>query len=180
MSGDRDDRPTIVRGERNGGIRPAESAGGRDDKTRVRLPAVGHDAGQGGAGDPGAAQRVEQRRPRRAAGRTVQMQTVPTHFGWLIMKTGTRVGHVYRLGLDVTDLGRDADNDIVVDDDRVSEEHTRIRVDEEGRFVVWDLASTNGTYVNGERITAATPITENDEVMLGQTVLVLKTLDLET
>ena len=98
----------------------------------------------------------------------------------MIMKTGARIGHVYRLGLDVTDLGRDADNDIVIDDDKVSEEHTRIRVDEEGRFVVWDLASTNGTYVNGERITAATPITENDEVMLGQTVLVLKTLDLET
>lgn len=106
------------------------------------------------------------------------MQAVPARFGWLIVKAGARIGQVYRLDPEVTDLGRSASNSIVVDDDRASDSHCRIRVDDEGRFVVWDLASTNGTFVNSERIMAATPIIENDEVRLGQTVLVLKTLDL--
>ena len=106
------------------------------------------------------------------------MQTIPERFGWLIMKKGARVGQVTQLG-EVTDLGRAGSNDIVIDDERVSEQHTRVRVDDEGQFVVWDLASSNGTFVNGEKITAATPIVENDEVGLGQTVLVLKTLDVK-
>jgi pSer/pThr/pTyr-binding forkhead associated (FHA) protein len=103
---------------------------------------------------------------------------LPKRFGWLIVKTGPRVGQVHRLR-EVTDLGRGAANGIVIDDDRVSEQHARVRVDEDGQFVLWDLASTNGTFVNGERITAATPIVENDQVKMGRTVLVLKTLDIE-
>jgi pSer/pThr/pTyr-binding forkhead associated (FHA) protein len=106
------------------------------------------------------------------------MQVVPRRFGWLIVKTGPRIGQVHQLG-EVTDLGRSAASAIVIDDDRVSEQHARVRVDEEGQFVLWDLASTNGTFVNDEQITAATPIVENDEVRVGRTVLVLKTLDIE-
>jgi hypothetical protein len=170
MNSDKRDRPTIARGEGARGAGIEGSAGGRDDKTRVRLPSVGRDAGP-----------AEPRRPGPAGGgRTVRMQAVPARFGWLIVKSGARVGQVYRLNPETTDLGRSAQNDILVDDDRVSEAHCRIRVDEQGQFVVWDLASTNGTFVNGERIMAATPVVENDEVRLGQTVLVLKTLDLET
>jgi pSer/pThr/pTyr-binding forkhead associated (FHA) protein len=106
------------------------------------------------------------------------MQVVPKRFGWLIVKTGSRIGQVHQLG-EITDLGRSASGGIVIDDERVSDQHARVRVDEEGQFVVWDLASTNGTFVNGERITAATPIVENDEVKVGHTVLVLKTLHIE-
>jgi hypothetical protein len=106
------------------------------------------------------------------------MQVVPRRYGWLIVKAGARVGQVHALG-EVTDLGRGAGG-IVIDDEKVSEQHARVRIDEDGQFVLWDLASTNGTFVNGEQIMAATPIVENDEVKVGTTVLVLKTLDVES
>jgi len=158
-------------------------SGDRDDKTRVRLPAVGRGAspGRSGASDATRQVRHEGGGPagvRPSGGRTVSMQVVPRRFGWLIVKTGPRIGQVHQLG-QVTDLGRGAAGGIVIDDDKVSEQHARVRVDEEGQFVLWDLASTNGTFVNGEQITAATPIVENDEVRVGNTVLVLKTLDIE-
>lgn len=168
--------PTRVRG-------PALSGGGRgDDRTRARMPALGSQPGRGRVGDD-ATRHVKQVGSGRPGGRgrdrrTVRMGVVPERFGWLIVKKGQRVGQVYPLQPEVTDLGRGPDNDIVVDDEKVSEEHARIRVDEEGRFVVWDLASTNGTFLNGEKVTAATPLVENDEIRVGHTVLVVKTLEL--
>jgi len=176
-------RETVVRGVPAEGGGASGGAGERDDKTRVRMPAVGSGAGSGRAANADATRHVKREGAGKTgkggrSGRTMRMEVVPERFGWLVVKKGARVGHVYRLDPEVTDLGRGADNDIVIDDEKVSEEHTRVRVDEEGQFVVWDLASTNGTFVNGERITAATPVVENDEVRVGHTVLVLKTLDL--
>lgn len=178
MSADRRDRPTEVRGV------PTSDGqvGGRDDKTRVRLPTVGGAAATGRSRDADATRHIRSEggaasRGRPAGGDTVRMQIVPKRFAWLIVKTGPRVGQVNQLG-DITDLGRGASGGIVIDDDRVSEQHARVRVDDEGQFVLWDLASTNGTFVNGERISAATLIVENDEVKVGNTVLVLKILDI--
>ncbi|HUW12965.1 MAG TPA: FHA domain-containing protein [Anaerolineae bacterium] len=155
-------------------------SGDRDDRTRVRMPSVSPGSSSGRAGDSDATRHVrrESGGPRPAGGQTVRMQVVPRRFGWLIVKAGARIGQVHPLG-EVTDLGRGAASGIVIDDEKVSEQHARVRVDEDGQFVLWDLASTNGTFVNGEQIMAATPIVENDEVRVGSTVLVLKTLDIE-
>jgi pSer/pThr/pTyr-binding forkhead associated (FHA) protein len=51
----------------------------------------------------------------------------------------------------VTNIGRKADNDIVIDDQHVSRFHAQIR-DIQGRFVLFDLDSTVGTSVNGRSI----------------------------
>jgi len=181
MSEDHEDRATVMRRA----IKPegqAATGGGRDDRTRVRMPSLGGEApGERGGAEPTRAvprQPAHDRIEKGSGGRTVRMKIAPQRYGWLIVKSGARIGQVYPLG-DVTDLGRGAACEIVIDDERVSEQHARVRVDDEGRFVVWDLASTNGTYVNGEKILAATPIVENDEVRLGHTALVLKTLDIE-
>lgn len=178
MSDEHEDRATVMRRA----IKPEgqDASGGRDDRTRVRMPSLGSEspAERGGAAPTRAVPRqpAHERAESGHSGRTVRMKIAPQRFGWLIVKSGARIGQVYPLG-DVTDLGRGAGNDIVIDDERVSEQHARVRVDDEGRFVVWDLASTNGTTVNGQKILAATPVVENDEIKLGQTVLVLKTLD---
>jgi pSer/pThr/pTyr-binding forkhead associated (FHA) protein len=42
--------------------------------------------------------------------------------------------------------------------------------------VIWDLASRNGTFVNGQEIMSPTLLQENDEIRVGDTVFVLKTL----
>ena len=55
------------------------------------------------------------------------------------------------LGPDPVLLGRDPQNDIVLDDRRVSRKHAEVRL-RLGRYTLYDLQSTNGTYVNGRRV----------------------------
>ncbi len=71
-------------------------------------------------------------------------------------------------GLDaVTTLGRDVNNTIVVEDPFASAEHAVLTF--RGRaWYVEDLASTNGTYVNGSRIDGLAPIGFGDEIQIGQ------------
>jgi pSer/pThr/pTyr-binding forkhead associated (FHA) protein len=52
----------------------------------------------------------------------------------------------------VTSIGRSHDNTVVIDDPRISRHHLEIRVVQES-FVVFDLHSTGGTYINGQRVT---------------------------
>jgi hypothetical protein len=71
-------------------------------------------------------------------------------------------------GLDaVTTIGRDVNNAIVVEDQFASAEHAVLTF--RGRtWYVEDLASTNGTYINGSRIDGLAPIGFGDEIQIGQ------------
>lgn len=73
--------------------------------------------------------------------------------------------------------GRDPNKShILVDDPKVSDLHARIfKKDEE--FVIIDLGSKNGTWVNGEEIEGKTVIKQDDEIKMGDTIFVLKTLE---
>ncbi len=62
-------------------------------------------------------------------------------------------------------VGRDPGNDIILRDPKVSRHHAEI-VFERGFFVLHDLASANGTYVNGKRIRVA-PLTHGAKLRLG-------------
>jgi pSer/pThr/pTyr-binding forkhead associated (FHA) protein len=64
-------------------------------------------------------------------------------------------------------VGRDPGNDIILRDPKVSRHHAEI-VFERGFFVLHDLASANGTYVNGKRIRVA-PLTHGARVRMGNT-----------
>ena len=64
-------------------------------------------------------------------------------------------------------LGRDPGNDIILRDPKVSRHHAEI-VFERGFFVLHDLASANGTYVNGKKIRVA-PLTHGARLSLGNT-----------
>lgn len=64
-------------------------------------------------------------------------------------------------------LGRDPGNDIILRDPKVSRHHAEV-VFERGFFVLHDLASANGTYVNGKRIRVA-PLTHGARLRLGNT-----------
>ena len=64
-------------------------------------------------------------------------------------------------------VGRDPGNDIILRDPKVSRHHAEI-VFERGFFVLHDLASANGTYVNGKRVRVA-PLTHGCKLRLGNT-----------
>jgi ABC transport system ATP-binding/permease protein len=66
----------------------------------------------------------------------------------------------------VLKIGRAADNDVVVADLSVSRYHAELRRSLRGSYEIVDLGSHNGTYLNGQRITAS-PVTEIDIVGVG-------------
>ena len=71
-------------------------------------------------------------------------------------------------------LGRVADNDIALDDDTfMSSHHARIEIRPEGVWVV-DLDSTNGTFVNGQRVTGDRSLRKGDRLQVGSTVLEMR------
>jgi hypothetical protein len=68
-------------------------------------------------------------------------------------------------------LGREQGSaDLVIDDPGVSRRHARVTPDN-GGVIVEDLGSSNGTYVNGERISAPVGLGRGDEVQLGATII---------
>ncbi|MBK9156689.1 MAG: FHA domain-containing protein [Propionibacteriaceae bacterium] len=85
---------------------------------------------------------------------------------------GRQEGLVMELG-DGLMIGRSADCRLILDDDYVSTRHARIVRTEEG-YLVEDLGSTNGTYLNNERISAPLPFTFADELRIGRTLMILE------
>lgn len=67
-------------------------------------------------------------------------------------------------------IGRMKGNDIVLPKGNVSKRHSRIFL-ADGGFAIADMGSTNGTYVNGRKITNEQPITDNDKIYIGDFIL---------
>src|SRR5207248_828082 len=69
-------------------------------------------------------------------------------------------------------IGRVQGNDIVLPKGNISKRHSRI-VLKDGKFIIVDLKSTNGTYVNGKKITAPQVIKATDKIYIGDYTLQL-------
>jgi hypothetical protein len=85
-------------------------------------------------------------------------------------------GDHYPLLAAITILGRDNTADVILDDPGISRQHTEIRVTTDGPHLIAnirDLGSTNGTFVNGERITSQR-LTDGDRVNVGRTALIFR------
>lgn len=92
----------------------------------------------------------------------------------LAVTRGPGAGQVFPLSsATAMSMGRAKANDIVLEDVAVSSEHCRIRP-EDGRYVVHDLRSTNGTFVNERRISRHT-LSEGDLIKVGETWLQFRT-----
>lgn len=87
----------------------------------------------------------------------------------LIVRRGPQPNQIYELNKGIVTIGRDITNDIVINDPEVSRHHCRL-TQGGGGFTVEDLGSTNGTFVNGQRLTGARPLSNSDMLGLGETV----------
>jgi pSer/pThr/pTyr-binding forkhead associated (FHA) protein len=84
----------------------------------------------------------------------------------LIRTGGGREGEVIGLSSDVLTIGRSPHSDLFLDDVTVSRHHARVLLDE-GEFLVEDLNSLNGTYVNRRRIERHR-LSDGDELQIGK------------
>ena len=100
---------------------------------------------------------------------TVALDAVQSGSGTLIVKRGPNIGQQFRLTADVTRAGRHPDSDIFLDDITVSRRHVELARTDAG-YVVRDVGSLNGTYLNRERIDEA-PLANGDEIRVGSVVL---------
>ncbi|MEU9299012.1 FHA domain-containing protein [Streptomyces sp. NPDC048269] len=121
---------------------------------------------RGGAGNtpqqPGRQTAPPQQRQRRGA---------PTK---LVVSEGTLTGTTVALAGQTITLGRAHDSTIVLDDDYASSRHARIYPDRDGQWIVEDLGSTNGTYLDRTRLTTPTPIPPGAPIRIGKTVIELR------
>lgn len=108
------------------------------------------------------------------AGSTFTRQVMPTTPGHhLVIRRGPGLNSIHAINKQLVTLGRDATNDITVDDPEVSRYHLRLEWNANSNtYVVEDLASTNGTRINGgARITQSTPLHPGQALMLGDTII---------
>ncbi|WP_093800021.1 FHA domain-containing protein [Streptomyces sp. Wb2n-11] len=92
----------------------------------------------------------------------------------LVVSEGTLTGTTVALQGQTVTLGRAHDSTIVLDDDYASSRHARIYPDRDGQWIVEDLGSTNGTYLDRTRLTTPTPIPLGAPIRIGKTVIELR------
>ena len=90
---------------------------------------------------------------------------------WLIfgfvMRSGPTVGKVYPLEAAEISIGRDSSNMVAINDAEVSRRHARMEL-RGSAYMIQDLGSTNGTFVNGTRITGLQVLNPGDTVAFGE------------
>jgi pSer/pThr/pTyr-binding forkhead associated (FHA) protein len=93
-------------------------------------------------------------------------EALPDGFALLVVQRGPNAGSRFLLDKEVTTAGRGPDSDIFLDDVTVSRRHATFTRTDDG-FVVEDVGSLNGTYLNRERIEQAS-VSNGDEVQIGK------------
>nr|MDT0658324.1 FHA domain-containing protein [Micromonospora sp. DSM 115978] len=84
----------------------------------------------------------------------------------LTVVSGPVQGVSFRLGPGLRVIGRDESADFVIDDRKISRKHATVEV-VAGTAVLTDVGSTNGTWVNGERVTDVRHLRDGDRIRLG-------------
>ena len=99
------------------------------------------------------------------------VDALPEGAALLVVKRGPNAGSRFLLDRAVTSAGRHPDSDIFLDDITVSRRHAEVAHGNNG-YVLRDVGSLNGTYLNRERIEEEAPLANGDEVQIGKFKLV--------
>jgi pSer/pThr/pTyr-binding forkhead associated (FHA) protein len=91
----------------------------------------------------------------------------------LVVTAGSLKGTTINLNEQQITLGRANDATLVLNDDYASSRHARI-FPQDGQWIVEDLGSTNGTYLDRQKVTRPTPVPAGVPIRIGKTVLELR------
>jgi hypothetical protein len=90
----------------------------------------------------------------------------------LIHESGPNKGREVELRPPFISLGRETDNDVIVDEHEVSRYHAKIEMDG-SMWVIRDLESSNGVRLNGQKISDSAPLEHKDELRVGSMVFTI-------
>jgi hypothetical protein len=118
--------------------------------------------------------------PRRPVAPPVARQATPANQrrrsapSKLVVTAGSLEGTTVSLSEQQITIGRANDSTIVLDDDYASSRHARVYPGANGQWIVEDLGSTNGTYLERAKINGPTPVPIGVPIRIGKTVLELR------
>uniref|UniRef100_A0A7C4PIG1 FHA domain-containing protein n=1 Tax=Anaerolinea thermolimosa TaxID=229919 RepID=A0A7C4PIG1_9CHLR len=95
----------------------------------------------------------------------------------LVMRSGPTAGKVFPLEKGEILIGRDLNNEVVINDPEISRRHARLYL-QGNTYVLEDLGSTNGTFVGGQRLTGPYPLRIGEVITLGERVTLVFELNL--
>jgi len=89
-----------------------------------------------------------------------------------VMRSGPNTGKVYPLEAPEIIIGRDANNGVAINDAEVSRKHAKLSL-HGSAYVIQDLGSTNGSFVNGQRVTGTQVLNPGDTVSFGENIVLM-------
>jgi hypothetical protein len=89
-----------------------------------------------------------------------------------VMRSGPNTGKIYPLEAPEIIIGREASNGIAINDAEVSRKHAKMSL-HGSAYVIQDLGSTNGTFVNGQRVTGTQVLNPGDTVSFGENIVLM-------
>jgi hypothetical protein len=91
----------------------------------------------------------------------------------LVITEGAREGMEMPLGGGPITIGRSSESNVVIRDDYTSTNHARLELRADG-WLLTDLESTNGTFVNGQKVSAPVTVSEGTPITIGTTTFELR------
>jgi predicted component of type VI protein secretion system len=89
-----------------------------------------------------------------------------------VMRSGPTPGVTFPLEGEQLTIGRDSTNGVAINDAEISRKHARLMF-QGGKYVLEDLGSTNGTFVNGQRLAGPVVLKPGDVVSLGEQIVLM-------
>jgi len=92
---------------------------------------------------------------------------------WFFVKDGLDKGLRYDIVREETIIGKSGNSDVVIRDNNISSNHARLKFTGDD-FVLFDMASDGGTFLNGKKLLRPKKLFDWDEIQLGTTVLIFR------
>jgi hypothetical protein len=92
---------------------------------------------------------------------------------WLVQKDGSETGKKFPIYKEEMTIGSSNENSLVIEDPTVSSTHAKIKQTQAG-YYLFDMASDQGTFLNGKKLLRPKQLYDWDEIQLGNTMLIFR------